>query len=158
MSIAKKHSDADLLPNLKQNFDARGKFRQAIEVVKLANRIKKLKQLQTEEDDDPNEINLFGDEGSVVSDSDLPDTNKDSDSQTEVKTKGGALFNWKKINESLADAENESTASLSSKSSHRKSADKSSLTSSAFVQLVQAATENKERVSEFQRKEGSQER
>ncbi|GBL48314.1 Calmodulin-dependent protein kinase cmk2 [Candidozyma auris] len=158
VSIAKKHSDADLLPNLKQNFDARGKFRQAIEVVKLANRIKKLKQLQTEEDDDPNEINLFGDEGSVVSDSDLPDTNKDSDSQTEVKTKGGALFNWKKINESLADAENESTASLSSKSSHRKSADKSSLTSSAFVQLVQAATENKERVSEFQRKEGSQER
>ncbi|KAL6014774.1 Calmodulin-dependent protein kinase cmk2 [Candidozyma auris] len=152
VSIAKKHSDADLLPNLKQNFDARGKFRQAIEVVKLANPI------ANEEDDDPNEINLFGDEGSVVSDSDLPDTNKDSDSQTEVKTKGGALFNWKKINESLADAENESTASLSSKSSHRKSADKSSLTSSAFVQLVQAATENKERVSEFQRKEGSQER
>lgn len=58
--IAQEHASADLLPNLKHNFDAKAKFKQAIEIVKMNNRIKKLKALQADEDDDPNEIDLFG--------------------------------------------------------------------------------------------------
>lgn len=153
VSIAKQNVEADLLPNFKRNFDARGKFRQAIEVVKLANRIKKLKGLQTEEDDDPNEINLFGEEGSVVSDSELPDTDADS---VHVKNKKGGLFDWKKISQSLAEADDKLTASLSSTKAPERTEDKSALTLSAFVQLVQAATENKERVAKYQEEEEKQ--
>ncbi|SCU90601.1 LAME_0E09252g1_1 [Lachancea meyersii CBS 8951] len=53
--IASKTSKTDnLLPGIRKEFDARRKFREAVEIVKLNNRIKKLKQLYStgEEDSD----------------------------------------------------------------------------------------------------------
>lgn len=123
VSIAAKHKEADLLPNLKEGFDAKAKFKQAIEVVKLQNRINKLKQLQTDEDDDPTEINLFNDEG-------------------EVANSKEPLANWLAFHEALG---NTSKLLLSS----AKPPEKSLLTSKAFVQLVHAASENKDRVAQF---------
>lgn len=142
VSIAAEHKDTDLLPNLKQGFDAKLKFKQAIELVKLHNRVKKLKEYQTEDDDDPNEINLFNEEGLV-------------DKRDEVSEDTSSLSNWKKLREainSIGKDENEhindlSKSSLSSiKSPYDK---KSNLTSEAFIQLVHAASENKERVNNY---------
>lgn len=121
--IAAEHKDEDLLPNLKKNFDAKAKFRQVIEVVKLNNRIQKLKQMQTDEDDDPNEINLFGDSGLVVLDL-------------------GSLGGWLKLRSSLDELKLPNALKDAKLT-------RSDLGSRAFVQLVQTARENKERVEEF---------
>lgn len=153
VSIAAEHSDADLLPRLKQNFDAKGKFRQAIEMVKLANKIKKLKEIQTEDDDDPNEINFFGDEGSIITDSRLPSTGSTevgagTDSRTENKYNVKLpLSAWKKVGESLTELDDASKASLSPVKAPAQ--EKSKLAANALAQLVQTATENKERVSTY---------
>lgn len=155
VSIASEHRDADLLPNLKQKFEPTAKFRQAIEMVKLANRIKKLKELQGDEDDDPNEINLFGDEGVIP-----PSKNPagDGESTTSTMTEGkynqkGPLLTWKSFGDSLSSisAHDGSKASLTTGSEPGKQLDdkKSKLTTSAFQQLVQAAQENKQRVAEY---------
>ncbi|CUM66833.1 uncharacterized protein PRCAT00004517001 [Priceomyces carsonii] len=125
VSVAAEHREADLLPNLKHGFDAKVKFRQAIQLVKLNNRIKKLKKLQTEEDDDPNEINLFDDEGEV-----------------ENEVQSSPLTSWKKFGDALDSLQRNSSQSSDSQ-------DKSTLTSDAFVQLVHAASENKHRVSQY---------
>ena len=51
--ISKTTKTANLLPGIRKEFDARSKFREAVEIVKLNNRIKKLKHLYaTGEDDD----------------------------------------------------------------------------------------------------------
>ncbi|CAI5758998.1 unnamed protein product [Candida verbasci] len=125
VSIAQKYKECDLLPNLKEGFDAKAKFKQAIEVVKLNNRIKNLKSLQTEEDDDPNEINLFNERGSI--NHDIPSKTATKDSQQQP------LENWDKFSNSLNNFES-------------RDGSKASL---AFVQLVKAATKNKERVEKF---------
>lgn len=135
VSVAADHKDNDLLPNIKQQFNAKSKFKLAIEMVKLNNKIQKLKELQTDDDDDPNEINLFGSEGSIISEDEF-DT-KDS--------KPNALFDWKKFSQAL-----ELEHPDGSKSSLAKpKKEKSSLTSDAFVQLVHAAKQNKDRVTSF---------
>ncbi|ODV82411.1 Pkinase-domain-containing protein [Suhomyces tanzawaensis NRRL Y-17324] len=122
LKIAPEHKHTDLLPNLKQNFDAKAKFRQAIEMVKLKNRIDKLKTIQTDDDDDPNEINLFKDTSSVES----------------SKLDTTALSSWKKFSDALNN--------LDPKADPKH---KSDLAGSAFVQLVHAASENKERVANY---------
>ncbi|KAG2732926.1 hypothetical protein G9P44_003916 [Scheffersomyces stipitis] len=146
VSIAQQHKECDLLPNLKQGFDAKAKFRQAIQLVKLNNRIQKLKEIQTDEDDDPNEINLFSESGSLVEGSTTPVPGYD-------KT---PLVSWKKFSHILSNLENDkSRASLSpikspySSSSREESRKSSNLTSDAFVQLVHTASENKERVQSY---------
>ncbi|KAK6457181.1 kinase-like domain-containing protein [Scheffersomyces xylosifermentans] len=153
VSIAEQHKECDLLPNLKQGFDAKAKFRQAIEMVKLNNRILKLKEIQTDEDDDPNEINLFNDSGSLVT---------ESGTQTPVFDRA-PLVSWKKFSNILSNLENDkSRASLSPiKSPYRTSSrdenskKSSNLTSDAFVQLVHTASENRERVSNYKEPESS---
>lgn len=160
VTIAAEHKEADLLPNLKQGFDAKAKFKQAIELVKLHNKIDKLKAIQTDDDDDPSEINLFGDEGSIISGSKLGVV-------PEPKEESKVFNNWQKMRDSLgamAPSNEVSRASLSpikSPYEDRKKTlppneetKKSHLTSNAFVQLVHAASENKDRVASF--KEGSQ--
>jgi calcium/calmodulin-dependent protein kinase I len=141
VSIASEHKDADLLPMIKQGFDGRAKFRQAIELVRLHNRIKKLKEIQTEEDDDPLEIGLFGDSGPLA-----------TPTESEVNIPN-PLMSWSKMSQSLKDIEqnDSSRASLSPiKSPYKDSKVKSTLTGKAFVQLVQTASKNKERVRQFQ--------
>lgn len=142
VEVAAKHREADLLPNLKQNFDSKLKFRQAIEMVKLANKIKHLKELQDDGDDDPNEIDFFGDGGVVRSTS--------SDKGHEKAT---GLFNWSKFTSALKDAgeaKPEGTKSSSSSTTANPSVGlRGKLATSAFQQLVEAAKQNKQRVSEY---------
>ncbi|SCU98736.1 LADA_0H15038g1_1 [Lachancea dasiensis] len=62
--IAKKiHKTDNLLPGIKKEFDARRRFREAVEIVKLNNRIKKLKELystgEESEDSDIEENSTF---------------------------------------------------------------------------------------------------
>lgn len=136
VSIASQHKELDLLPNLKENFNAKQKFRQAIEMVKLNNKIKKLKGLQADDDDDPNEINLFGDEGSIIS-------SKAIDQQPGSE---GPLSSWNSLSSALGRID---TGSSTSTSENKASKSKSDITSDAFVQLVHAATKNKERVANY---------
>lgn len=139
VNIAKEHAETDLLPNLKEKFDAKSKFKQAIELVKLNNRIKKLKGIQTEDDDDPTEINLFSDEGSIVSNV--------KDDENKLKD---ALSNWSNFLKTLPhNASSVSKSSLAPRASDDKQKERKSLTHDAFVQLVAAAQENKERVKEY---------
>ncbi|KAI5957924.1 CMK2 [Candida margitis] len=153
VSIAKKHTDADLLPQLKERFDAKAKFRQAIELVKLHNRINKLKAMQTEEDDDPTEINMFNSNGDVSDD----DSTKKSDHSAPSSTQGSALNNWKKFNDSLkaTDADSIHTkSSLTDTTPKQKGLEpKTTAAGDAFVQLVHAASKNKERVESYKDKQ-----
>ncbi|CAK7892261.1 calcium/calmodulin-dependent protein kinase II [[Candida] anglica] len=147
VSIAAVHKENDLLPQLKERFDAKGKFRQAIEMVKLNNRIKKLKEIQTDEDDDPNEINLFGEEGGVVSNTEI----ENSQHKPEHKA---PLFAWKAFSNALNKIDDQSKASLTAGSPvdatvSSGNSKKSTLATSAFVQLVNTARENKERVANY---------
>lgn len=142
VSIASLHKETDLLPSIKSRFDAKTKFRQAIEVVKLNNRIKKLKQHQTDEDDDPNEIGFFDDEG---------EPNSPHPGNTETFSNKDSLSSWKKVSDSLKTVEPaDSKSSLSAKEpANDQLSKKSTLVGSAFAQLVNTATQNKDRVREF---------
>ncbi|KAI5966907.1 CMK2 [Candida pseudojiufengensis] len=136
VSIAHQHNETDLLPNVKEGFDAKAKFRQAIALVKLQNRINKLKQMQTEEDDDPSEINLFNEEGNL---------------SKKQSTDGEALTNWQKLNDALSATKQDPNRSKDSLASA--SGLKTNAASNAFVQLVHAASENKHRVSSYRDEE-----
>lgn len=146
VKVAAEHKDADLLPLLKQNFSGKAKFRQVIEMVKLANKIKKLKSIQTDEDDDPHEINLFGDDGLVSPPNvDVPASESNSGTENKYNVSRGLLSLWKGVTQSLDEVgtRDGSTASLYSPSSKKDSV------ASAFQQLVQTAKENKERVAGY---------
>lgn len=151
VSIAKKHTDADLLPQLKERFDAKAKFRQAIELVKLHNRINKLKEMQTEEDDDPTEINMFNANGDL-----LTSLTKKADGDND-SIQGSALSNWQKFNDSLKSAEGDADRSKVSLSDTtpklKENAPKATAVGDAFVQLVHAASKNKDRVESYKEKE-----
>lgn len=151
VSIAKQAKN-DLLPHIKEGFDAKHKFRQAIQMVKLNNKIKKLKEYQTEEDDDPLEINLFGDSGTIVEGKDATTSSLASRKATEpLSTLKESLQEALEMNE-----EDVSKSSLSPNSKANTKLDMSAKTSTkkalagdAFVQLVRAATQNKERVASY---------
>lgn len=150
--VAATHKEADLLPNLKEHFNGKLKFRQVIEMVKLSNRIKKLRALQSHEDDDPHEIDLFGENG-VISDSDLPADEGDSKSvDTSTINKYGVkspLLSWGKFSSALHDlAARDGSKSSVSSLTNLDAKPKGSATS-AFQQLVKAATENKDRVIQY---------
>lgn len=168
VSIAKDHKEKDLLPNLKQGFNARAKFRQVIEVVKLNNRIKKLKEYQTEDDDDPNEINLFGEDGK-----EMKLLSGESSTLEGSTASSSPLYSWLRLQSALRSLDTsgntQSQASLSEiKSPYKldhaasslevskkpgdkanKTKEKSKLSANAFVQLVHTASENQERVRTY---------
>lgn len=153
VEVAKKHLHADLLPNLKQNFDAKGKFRQAIEMVKLANRIQKLKEFQDDTDDDASEIDLYGEEG-VVGKSEVAAAGeavspKQRSSLSKWDDLGKALDSIHKRDGSLSLLSSAQHASNMSKSSTSDAENKSQAATSAFRQLVEAATKNKQRVESY---------
>ncbi|CCE83466.1 Piso0_004042 [Millerozyma farinosa CBS 7064] len=135
VSVASEHQHCNLVPNLKQGFNARRKFRQAIEVVKLNNRIKKLKEMQTSEDDDPNEINLFGDSS--------------AEHKNSKAAGGSSLESWSSLKDTLTSISRENSKKSNDSEGSKKSSDGSSLRSDAFFQLVQTATQNKERVKGY---------
>lgn len=164
VSVAPEHKHADLLPNLKQNYDLKGKFREAIEMVKLANRIKKLKELQDDDADDPNEINLFNEEG-MVSESRLPSRGEsvaeNGGADTSTQNKYGvnqnalsgsksaklALSSWGELGRALTEVERHD--GLQSNLLPLQDRGKSLVATSAFQQLVEVARKNKERVAEY---------
>lgn len=149
LQVAAMYSDADLLPNLKQNFNGKAKFKQVIEMVKLNNRIKKLRALQSHEDDDPNEIDFFDENGKVPeSGFSLRDSSTKLVDASTVNNNGGLtpLQNWGKISGAIHEisSENETKVPASSLKQENTAA------TSAFRQLVKAATENKERVQNYE--------
>lgn len=112
----------DLLPHVKKQFDARKKFRDVVEIVKLNNRIEKLRNMYCEEGE---EEDLQGND--LSSNKSLLDSVK-----------------------SLSLQEPDPTASTPSTSPSRGFDDlKSSLTRSAFAQLVKAATTNTDKVLNY---------
>lgn len=135
VSVASQHQEMDLLPNLKEGFNAKRKFRAAIAMVKLNNKVKKLKLLQSDEDDDPNEINLFDDSGNIAREG------VSSSSSSSSEPKRSPLTSWKSLSNALESVQDEEGSDTLCR--------KSDLTSAAFVELVNAASENKERVSSF---------
>lgn len=138
--VAADHLTADLLPNLKEGFDPKAKFKHAIEIVKLNNRIAKLKSMQTDEDDDPTEIGFFDLDGSVVN------PPPDHDDQL---LRGSALDSWLTLLNSLskvAQVDDESKLLLS----NEKAPTKNKAAAGAFIQLVQAASTNRDRVLSYQ--------
>lgn len=149
--VAVSHKNADLLPNLKQNLNGKLKFRQIIEMVKLANRIKKLRAMQDHEDDDTHEVNLF-DENGVVSDLDLSAANSDAKSvDTSTHNKYGvssSLLSWGKMSNALLGISSHS-GSKSSLSLVNAPVAKGSAATNAFQQLVKTAKKNKERVMSY---------
>lgn len=136
VSVASRHKEADLLPNFKKGFDAKAKFRQAIEVVKLYNRIKKLKKLQTDEDDDPNEINFFNESGELTG------------LTHGSKVENTPLHKWDKLKHNIAEIKDLDQSASSLSKLPLKSA-KSTVAEDAFIQLVHTASKNKDRVSQY---------
>lgn len=150
--VACKHTETDLLPNLKEGFDAKAKFRHAIEIVKLNNRIKKLKELQGDDgDDDPSEIDHFDAHGSIVQ------HNDDASFQHSLQNQHAPL--WDSFSDavsllSLKDIDLQ--ASLSSlKLPYAKK--KKGAAGDAFAQLVQAASSNRDRVLSYQKETQAEE-
>lgn len=130
-TVAPHLTKDDLLPKFKEGFNARRKFRQAIAMIILNNKIKNLRKFQ-DDDDDPLEINLFGDEGIIeepVALDNYPTKEAPSSSS-----------------EHLNPFQGKSRRPLQSSSDP---SSRSNLTGDAFVHLVQAASENKERVNSY---------
>lgn len=116
--ITSKSNDThDLLPNVKKQFDARKKFRDVVEIVKLNNRIEKLRNTYCSDHEEAED--LQGNE--------LPAEQKLAHSMNKLSIDEG--------NHSPPTPDQERL--------------KSSLTRSAFVQLVRAATTNTEKVLNY---------
>lgn len=124
----------DLLPNVKKGFDARRKFKEAVEIVKLNNRIQRLRQmycLNNETDSDLEEnrsssaINLLSEKMSGLK------VHRDS-------TESGRSTPRSKEIETL---------------NANQKIFKSALTQDAFAQIVKAASVNKEKILEYQKSE-----
>ncbi|CCF57439.1 hypothetical protein KAFR_0C04480 [Kazachstania africana CBS 2517] len=116
----------DLLPALKKGFDARKKFREAVELVKLNNRIQKLRQLYS-----------LGEE---ESDSDIEENSVNSVNPS-LGVLTNALHNLS-ISPSHTGKSPELTAEQKKMKSH--------LTQDAFAQIVMAATKNRHKVMSYQ--------
>ncbi|ODV64359.1 serine/threonine-protein kinase [Ascoidea rubescens DSM 1968] len=143
---ASENSSCDLLPNIREGFNARTKFRQVIEVVKFNNRIKALKeQANSEESDDDDG---FADLGSTSPKLIPPETTASSSTLVNIfsslanraKSPRNSLTPPKPSRNSLTPT----NTSSSSSSSHSRT--KSDLTIKAFQQMVITAQQNKERI------------
>lgn len=113
----------DLLPGVKRGYDARKKFREAVEIVKLNNRISKLRKMYCKGDETETDI----EENNGSSNSSSTDTLEHS--LKEMSLKSG-------------------TTSCSCLSDEERKM-KSTLTQNAFAQLVMAATKNQEKVLNY---------
>ncbi|CCK69320.1 calmodulin-dependent protein kinase CMK1 KNAG_0C02080 [Huiozyma naganishii CBS 8797] len=110
----------NLLPSVKKNFDVRKKFKEAVEIVKLNNRIKKLRGMYC---------------GVNETDTDIEENNSRSNLQLDLLSHRMKTLNVNnKRDRDLTDDEKKL---------------KSSLTQTTFAQLVKAATSNKEKVLNY---------
>jgi len=117
----------NLAPQIKQ-FNARKKFRQAVEIVKLNNRIKKLRELEDAETEE---------------DSDLALCNSEHSNGTPSSDKS---FDFSSIVNSLKTTNSPKSSTTSTSNTKN---DKSELNASLFHQVVRAATNNKEKVLNY---------
>lgn len=132
---SKELQKKDLLPNVKKGFDAQRKFKEAVEIVKLNNRIKRLRQMYcvTSETDSDLEENRSSSPVSLLSD-------KMDGLRIQRENAKTPLSNETDMNSDEAD----DNATM-----------KSALTQDAFAQIVKAATTNKEKILEYQKLEAS---
>lgn len=111
----------DLLPGVKKGYDARKKFREAVEIVKLNNRISKLRKMYCKGDE--TETDIEENDGS---------TSASADDLSSFKNL--SLHTCSTDSSCLTDQEKKM---------------KSALTQNAFAQLVKAATKNQEKVLSY---------
>ena len=116
---SKTQQTNDLLPEIRKGFNARNKFREAVEIVKLNNRIKKLKS-------------LYG---------------QDDESDTDIEEITSADNSLESLQQSLNNLSVKSPSSGDKTPEQREL--KSALTQNAFAQIVRAATLNKERIMNY---------
>lgn len=116
---SKTQQTNDLLPEIRKGFNARNKFREAVEIVKLNNRIKKLKS-------------LYG---------------QDDESDTDIEEIASAENSLESLQQSLNNLSVKSPSSGDKTPEQREL--KSALTQNAFAQIVRAATLNKERIMNY---------
>ncbi|CCH46341.1 Calcium/calmodulin-dependent protein kinase [Wickerhamomyces ciferrii] len=119
---SESYDKEDLAPQIRK-FNAKKKFRQAVEIVKLNNRIKKLRELED-----------FS-EGEADEDSDLEWCKRESD--------GSSPFDLSSLVNSIK------SSSTATSGSSAKSEERSELNASLFHQVVRAATNNKEKVLNY---------
>jgi calcium/calmodulin-dependent protein kinase I len=124
---AEEVAETDLIPCIKK-FNAKQKFRQAVELVKLNNRIKKLRNVYDGMDD-----------------SDLALVEVSTEDTTNSKR-----FDFSKLSNILKSPDSSSPVGTP----RGGDADKSKLTAGLFHQIVKAATKNKEKVKNFRDDEG----
>lgn len=138
--VSKELQRKDLLPSVKKNFDARRKFKEAVEIVKLNNRIQRLRQMYCL----TNEI-----------DSDL----EENRSSSSINLLSNRMSGLKIKNESHDPSLNLNDKTNNNDNNKRRFDDdarlKSALTQNAFAQIVRAATKNKEKILEYQHSEAA---
>lgn len=111
----------DILPGVKKVRDARAKFREAVEIVKLNNRINKLRSMYC----------------------------KGDESETDIEENEGSSSISAETLSSLRSLSLKSQSTDTSCLSDQEKKDKSTLTQNAFAQLVRAATKNPEKVLNY---------
>ncbi|KAH3686337.1 hypothetical protein WICPIJ_002699 [Wickerhamomyces pijperi] len=136
----------DLLPSIKK-FNAKKKFIQAVEIVKLKNRINKLRALEPESDQDDEDFQYGGFSSSSDS-SEVDVSSSPQHSSMDLSRLANAL---KTVRDSKG-----SSASVNSDpgSNGSKQELKSQLNANLFQQVVRAATMNPDRVKGYSNKEG----
>ncbi|ODV95353.1 hypothetical protein PACTADRAFT_41952 [Pachysolen tannophilus NRRL Y-2460] len=144
IETCKLHKEFDLLPNVKEGFDARKKFREVIELVRLNNRIKRLKSLASETDDDVSELDYHLSSASSSSVSSLS-ANLPGE---RGKSLLDALERTHLSNPSASSISSESNNSANTKSKSNPHLD-------ALHQVIMTAKHNKERVQSYKEKENT---
>lgn len=117
----------DLLPGVKKAYNARTKFRDAVEIVKLNNRIAKLRRMYCENNQD----------------------NGVDESETDIEENGSSASSMDSLAQSVKSLNLKPSTTHSSTLSEEDKKLKSTLTQNAFAQLVMAAKKNQEKVLNF---------
>lgn len=139
-------NDEDLLPSIKK-FNARKKFIQAVEIVKLKNRINKLRQLEPESDPDDDDFQY-----------DMPSSGESDGSTSDYSSMdlsrlANALKSVRDGKKSSSESPDENTTPLNTGSNEGK---RSQLNANLFHQVVRAATMNPERVRKYMEQEDTE--
>lgn len=132
---SKELQKTDLLPTVKKGFDARRKFKEAVEIVKLNNRIQRLRQMycMTNETDSDLEGNRSSSAINLLSDK----------------------MNGLRIHRENAKTPLSHESEKKSEGADDDASLKSALTQDAFAQIVRAAAKNKEKIIEYQKSEAA---
>lgn len=136
------NNSVDLLPTIREGFNARSKFIQAIEVVRLKNRIKALRESVDGEDEEDNDLAEL--DYSSRNDFTIPDYHAGNNLNAYIPGLSGSTDSGNPTNPKPP--------------SPKRTPSKADLTVKAFQLLVLTAHKNKERVQTFSDEDGKDQR